>query len=86
MATGTVKWFDRKKGFGFILNDEGQDVFAHFSVIEGEGFRYLKEGETVTYEPAKGVNGLHASKVIRPAETRSARAARPSPQATISVA
>jgi len=86
MATGTVKWFDRKKGFGFILNDEGQDVFAHFTVIEGEGFRYLKEGETVTYEPAKGVNGLHASKVVRTPETRPVRSARLSPQSAVSVA
>jgi cold shock protein len=86
MATGTVKWFDRKKGFGFILNEEGQDVFAHYTVIEGEGFRYLKEGEIVTYEPAKGVNGLHAAKVTRPAEKRPVRIAHPSPVATASIA
>jgi CspA family cold shock protein len=65
MATGTVKWFDPKKGFGFIINDEGQDVFTHFSAIEGEGFRALKPGEIVHYEMATGANGLYASKVQR---------------------
>ena len=47
MSTGTVKWFDSKKGFGFLINEAGKDVFVHFSVIEGEGFRALKEGEQV---------------------------------------
>jgi CspA family cold shock protein len=86
MATGTVKWFDRKKGFGFILNDQGQDVFAHFSTIEGEGFRYLKEGETVTFEPATGANGLYASKVVRTTEKAPARKPRQSTQSAVSVA
>ena len=65
MVTGKVKWFDCKKGFGFIVNDAGQDVFAHYSVIEGDGFRSLKEGEVVNYDPAVGANGLFASKIIR---------------------
>lgn len=65
MATGTVKWFDAKKGFGFILNEDGKDVFVHFSSIEGEGFRSLKDGETVTYEPVSGEKGLSAAKVRR---------------------
>jgi CspA family cold shock protein len=84
MATGTVKWFDCKKGFGFIVNDDGQDVFAHFKAIEGEGFRSLKEGEIVTYEPATGANGLYATKVVRnplrrrgPAPLASSRSAVP---------
>jgi len=64
MLTGTVKWFDSKKGFGFILNAEGKDVFVHFSSIEGEGFRALKDGESVEYEPAEGAKGLQA-KVVR---------------------
>ena len=46
MPTGNVKWFDSKKGFGFIINPEGKDVFVHFSSIEGDGFRSLKDGET----------------------------------------
>ncbi|MCC6239802.1 MAG: cold-shock protein [Phycisphaerales bacterium] len=65
MAKGTVKWFDTKKGFGFLLNDQGQDVFVHYSVIQGEGFRSLKEGEVVEYEPATGEKGLSAQQVRR---------------------
>lgn len=62
---GTVKWFDAKKGFGFILSPEGKDVFVHFSSIEGEGFRTLKDGETVEYELITGDKGLHARGVRR---------------------
>jgi CspA family cold shock protein len=65
MPTGHVKWFDSKKGFGFILNPEGQDVFVHFSSIEGEGFRALREGEQVEYEQVEGPKGLLAQKVKR---------------------
>ena len=65
MATGTVKWFDAKKGFGFILNEEGKDVFVHFSSIEGDGFRSLKDGEPVTFELVQGDKGLSAIKVRR---------------------
>ena len=63
MATGTVKWFDSKKGFGFILNGEGKDVFVHFSSIEGDGFRSLKDGEAVDYEQIEGEKGLSARSV-----------------------
>ena len=70
MQTGTVKWFDSKKGFGFILNEDGKDVFAHFTVIEGEGFRALKEGEVVSYDLVAGENGLRASKIVRPSQKR----------------
>ncbi len=62
---GTVKWFDSKKGFGFILNPEGQDVFVHFSSIEGDGFRVLKDGERVSYEQLSGEKGLLARRVRR---------------------
>ncbi len=65
MFTGTVKWFDSKKGFGFILNNEGKDVFVHFSSIEGEGFRALKDGEIVEYEQTQGPKGLTAKNVRR---------------------
>jgi CspA family cold shock protein len=64
MTTGTVKWFDSKKGFGFIVNADGKDVFVHFSCIEGDGFRALKDGETVEYEETSGDKGLCA-KVVR---------------------
>ena len=65
MATGTVKWFDTKKGFGFIVNGDGKDVFVHFSSIEGDGFRALKDGETVEYEEIRGDKGLSAKTVKR---------------------
>jgi CspA family cold shock protein len=62
---GTVKWFDSKKGFGFIVNDEGKDVFVHFSSIEGEGFRALKDGEKVSYDEVTSDKGLSALDVKR---------------------
>jgi len=63
--TGTVKWFDVKKGFGFILNGEGKDVFVHFSSIDGEGFRALKDGDAVEYEEVSSGKGLAARNVKR---------------------
>ena len=65
MSSGTVKWFDPKKGFGFIVGDEGEDIFVHFSVIEGDGFRSLKDGEAVEYEVERGAKGLLAKAVRR---------------------
>jgi len=72
MPTGTVKWFDSKKGFGFLLNAEGKDVFVHFSSIEGDGFRSLKDGETVEYTQEEGPKGLLAKGVRRLASTAKA--------------
>ena len=57
MVTGTVKWFDVKKGFGFLVNAQGKDVFVHFSSIEGDGFRALKDGEKVEYEEVDSGKG-----------------------------
>lgn len=65
MSIGTVKWFDSKKGFGFILNAEGKDVFVHFSSIAGDGFRSLRDGEQVEYEQIEGSKGLSAKDVRR---------------------
>jgi CspA family cold shock protein len=65
MPTGTVKWFDSKKGFGFILNTEGRDVFVHYTSIDGDGFRSLKDGEQVEYEQIEGDKGLLAKNVKR---------------------
>jgi cold shock protein len=66
MAEGTVKWFNATKGFGFISPDDGSsDVFAHYSAIEGGGYRELTEGQTVSYEAEQGPKGLQA-KAIRP--------------------
>lgn len=64
MATGTVKWFNESKGFGFIAPAEGgEDVFVHFSAIVGDGFRTLVEGQAVTFEIQKGPKGLQAANV-----------------------
>lgn len=66
MPTGTVKWFDVKKGFGFITQEgTEEDVFVHYSSITGDGFRKLKHGETVEYEVTRGDKGLHAASVMR---------------------
>lgn len=65
MPRGPVKWFDSKKGFGFLVSPEGEDVFVHFSSIEGDGFRSLKDGETVDYEIVRGDKGLSAAHVKR---------------------
>ncbi|MBZ0071443.1 MAG: cold-shock protein [Thiohalobacteraceae bacterium] len=64
MATGTVKWFNETKGFGFIApSDGGADVFVHFSAIEGSGFKTLAEGQAVSFEVEKGPKGLQATHV-----------------------
>ena len=64
MATGTVKWFNDAKGFGFITPDDGsEDLFAHFSAIESSGFKSLKEGQKVSYESTQGPKGKQASSI-----------------------
>jgi cold shock protein len=66
MAQGVIKWFDNKKGFGFIAQDEGgQDVFVHFSSIAGDGFKTLDEGDRVEFEVNQSDKGLKASNVTK---------------------
>ena len=65
MAKGTVKWFNDKKGFGFISQDNGDDVFVHQTSIEGEGFRTLAEGDKVEFEVMKDQKGFKATKVVK---------------------
>ena len=68
--TGHVKWFNEKKGFGFILNDNGDDIFVHYKDIQGEGFKTLSESDPVSYMIEKGPKGLKAQEVIRVSESR----------------
>jgi CspA family cold shock protein len=63
MAQGTVKWFNGEKGYGFITQDQGEDVFAHYSEILGDGYRSLIEGDRVEFEVTKGKKGLQASQI-----------------------
>jgi CspA family cold shock protein len=63
-TTGTVKWFNNTKGFGFIAREGGEDVFVHFSAIQSEGYRKLDEGQTVEFTIEKGPKGLQASNVV----------------------
>jgi cold shock protein len=63
METGTVKWFNNSKGYGFISREEGDDVFVHFRAIESEGFKTLSEGDKVEFELGEGPKGLQATRV-----------------------
>lgn len=65
MASGTVKWFNDKKGFGFITQDNGTDVFVHQTEIQGSGFRTLAEGDKVDFEVIKDQRGYKAAKVVK---------------------
>ncbi|NWA34707.1 MULTISPECIES: cold-shock protein [unclassified Pseudomonas] len=62
-ATGTVKWFNTEKGFGFIKQEGGEDLFVHFSAIQSDGFKTLEEGQAVEFEVVQGPKGLQAEKV-----------------------
>lgn len=61
---GTVKWFNAEKGYGFITTEEGNDVFAHFSQIQRDGFKTLEEGQNVTFDVVEGEKGLQAENII----------------------
>lgn len=63
MAKGTVKWFNESKGYGFIKQENGEDVFVHFSAIKGDGFKTLKEGQEVEFDVTQGEKGLQAVNV-----------------------
>lgn len=66
MKTGKVKWFNAKKGYGFICDEDGADVFVHFSALNMEGFKVLEEGDTVEYEVVDGEKGPQAANVTKP--------------------
>ncbi|HKM01099.1 MAG: cold-shock protein [Tissierellia bacterium] len=65
MAKGTVKWFNSEKGFGFITKEDGNDVFVHFSAIQGDGFKTLEEGQKVSFDVTQGNRGDQAANVER---------------------
>ena len=65
MMQGTVKWFNAKKGYGFISQESGDDVFVHFSAIQGKGFKTLEEGQSVSFEIEEGPRGKQASNVTK---------------------
>ncbi|MFD1205542.1 MULTISPECIES: cold-shock protein [Sporosarcina] len=65
MEQGKVKWFNAEKGYGFIEREDGDDVFVHFSAIQGDGFKTLEEGQDVTFEIEQGQRGLQATNVVK---------------------
>ncbi|WP_088536902.1 cold-shock protein [Geobacter sp. DSM 9736] len=65
MADGVVKWFNDSKGFGFIEQENGEDVFVHFSSIQGDGFKTLAEGQAVTFDVVQGAKGPQAANVVK---------------------
>jgi CspA family cold shock protein len=72
MPTGRVKWFNHRKGFGFLVDESGNEVFIHYTVIDGRGFRRLHDGEKVQFDVFRGPKGLCASRVYRPQPRKAA--------------
>ena len=72
MSDGTVKWFNPRKGYGFIATTDGRDIFVHYSSISGDGYKTLTEGDPVTFDVVEGDKGLRAENVVAQAATGSA--------------
>jgi CspA family cold shock protein len=80
MLIGKVKWFNNAKGFGFILADgQDEDLFAHFSAIQMDGYKTLKAGQTVSFDILQGPKGLHAINICDPTASRTTQAQQPAP-------
>ena len=71
MSEGTVKWFNPRKGYGFIATDDGRDIFVHYASISGEGYKTLVEGDTVTFDIVEGEKGLRAENVLQKPASKS---------------
>jgi CspA family cold shock protein len=71
MSQGKVKWFNARKGYGFIAGEDGQDIFVHYASISSDGYKTLNEGQDVTYDVVKGEKGLRAENVVPVASTES---------------
>ena len=71
MSQGKVKWFNARKGYGFIAGEDGQDIFVHYASISSDGYNTLNEGQDVTYDVVKGEKGLRAENVVPVASTES---------------
>jgi CspA family cold shock protein len=82
-VTGIVKWFDPRKGFGFIIGPDGQDIFVHFTVIEGDGFRVLKDGASVVYDAEHNDKGWRSTRVHREATEARADGDEQSPEVVV---
>ncbi|HXN05874.1 MAG TPA: cold shock domain-containing protein [Nitrospiria bacterium] len=65
MVKGTVKWFNASKGYGFLSQENGEDVFVHYSALQGDGYKSLNEGEAVEFEVTNGPKGLQAASVVK---------------------
>ena len=65
MVKGTVKWFNASKGYGFLSQENGEDVFVHYSALQGDGYKSLNEGEAVEFEITHGAKGLQAASVVK---------------------
>ncbi len=82
MAEGTVKWFNTRKGYGFISTDDGADIFVHYSNISGDGYKTLVEGDSVSFDVVEGEKGLRAENVVPKAaqKTKPAQKSKPAPE------
>ncbi len=77
MAEGTVKWFNPRKGYGFIATDDGQDIFVHYASISGDGYKTLVEGDVVSFDVVEGEKGLRAENVAQKSAPKSKTSRKP---------